>query len=52
MWITKKQGHGHAVPVEHDEVKAKEVPAEKTEVEEVDIPSAQRKLKGKRQQKK
>lgn len=52
LWITKKQGHGHAVAVQHEEVKAKDIPAEKTEVEEVDVPSAQRKLKGKRQQKK
>lgn len=52
LWITKKQNNGHAVPVEHEEVPAKDVPADATEVEEVEIPSAQRKLKGKRKQKK
>ena len=51
-WITKKQKHGQVVHVEHEAPSVKDVPAEKTTVEKVDIPAAQRKLKGKRQQKK
>lgn len=52
LWITKKQKSGHAVPVEHEPVTSDDVPAEKVQAEDVAIPSAERKLKGKRQQKK
>jgi len=52
FWITKKRDLEHASPVEPIAVDAKEVPAEKTEVEDVEIPKLERKMKGKRQQKK
>ena len=52
FWITKKRDLEHASPVENVAVDSQEVPAEKTEVEKVEIPKLERKMKGKRQQKK
>jgi len=52
FWITKKRDLEHASPVENVVVDSQEVPAEKTEVEKVEIPKLERKMKGKRQQKK
>jgi len=52
FWITNKRDLEHASPVENVAVDSQEVPAEKTEVEKVEIPKLERKMKGKRQQKK
>ena len=51
LWITSKKHKGKAVAVEAT-VEPVDAPAMKQEAEEVKIPSAERKLKGKRQQKK
>lgn len=53
MWITKKKQSGSATAVEEKSVPEEtKVPAQKHEVEEVAIPAAERKLKGKRKQQK
>jgi preprotein translocase subunit SecF len=52
LWITNNKHVGKTVAVEAPVPESMDVAAEKHEVEEVDIPTAERKLKGKRKQKK
>ena len=52
LWITSKKQKKHAVVAEAPTPQPEAIAAEKHEVAEVEIPSVERKLKGKRKQKK